>query len=117
MNVTRSPLPPQANMEKLVTQFNNINKQLQDARRDAQAPAVGLVAAAVAGQAGGGGGATSAATAATAASAAATAAQTASEARAAVERERADREREVRRRPAGHGGLILCRLVYVLFFQ
>ncbi len=92
-------------MEKLVTQFNAINKKLMDAKRDASAPGVALVAAAVGG--GGGGGAASAATAATAASAAATAAQTAAEARSAVERERQDREREVggrgRRLAGGHG--------------
>ncbi|GFR50487.1 hypothetical protein Agub_g12751, partial [Astrephomene gubernaculifera] len=91
----------QANLEKLVTQFNSINKQLLEARREAAAPAAAAVAAAAAAGAGAGGGgggnaAASAATAATAASAAATAAQTASEARAAVERERAERERETR---------------------
>ncbi|PNH02798.1 hypothetical protein TSOC_011202 [Tetrabaena socialis] len=84
----------QANMEKLVTQFNQINKQLIDAKRDASSGGVALVAAAVGGN--GGSNATAAATAATAASAAATATQTASEARSAVERERNDRERETR---------------------
>ncbi|GIL60812.1 hypothetical protein Vafri_15341 [Volvox africanus] len=85
----------QANMEKLVTQFNSINRQLMEAKREAAAPAVATIAAAV-GAGGGGGSAASAATAATAASAAATAAQSASEARSAVDRERADRERETR---------------------
>ncbi|GIL88668.1 hypothetical protein Vretifemale_16589 [Volvox reticuliferus] len=89
----------QANLDKLVTQFNSINRQLMEAKREAAAPAVATVAAAVGGG-GGGGSAASAATAATAASAAATAAQSASEARSAVERERADREREV----LVHGG-------------
>lgn len=93
------PHPPQSNMEKLAGQFNGINKQLQDARRDANAPGINAVAAAIGG---GGGNAVSAATAATAASAAATAAQTASDAKSAVERERSDREREVRA-PGGEG--------------
>lgn len=78
----------EANLEKLVTQFNNISKQMMDARREGGASSMPMM--------GGGGTQTSAAAAATAASAAATAAQTASDAKSAVDRERMDRERETR---------------------